>query len=159
MIETERLIIRGFTEDDREIVTNLLQDAEFMEYSDGGAFDSEDASRRFDQIRSYATAGIGKQAMILKDSGEIAGYCGIEPFQINGQEERELGYRVVAKYRGKGLATEAALAVLRNYKGQLFAYLDRDNKKSAGIVKKLGFSHQGACNVHGKEYDLYQRHM
>jgi RimJ/RimL family protein N-acetyltransferase len=38
----------------------------------------------------------------------------VEPFQLHGRDEVELGDRLIPKYRGMGLATEAAIAVSNN---------------------------------------------
>jgi [ribosomal protein S5]-alanine N-acetyltransferase len=157
-IQTKRLIIRPFQEADRNALMNLLTNEEFMDFSDTGAFTYETANLRFSQIISYATQGFGKQAIILIDSGELIGYCGIEPFQLNGSQEMELGYRVVPSHRGKGIATEAARSVLAHSpKNKLFAYVEKQNVKSIGVLLRIGFERKGECVVNGKSYELFEQ--
>lgn len=157
MIQTERLYIRPFEEKDRDVAIKLLQDPDFMEYSDTGPLDTNAANDRFDQILLYSKSGAGKSAIILREDGIIIGYCGVEPFDLDGKKEFELGYRLVSSFRGMGFATEAAKAISNTHSGRLYAYLDRKNLKSINVLKKIGFSHQGVCDVKGKQYELYQK--
>ncbi|AXI01691.1 GNAT family N-acetyltransferase [Aquirhabdus parva] len=157
MIQTQRLIIRPFQEGDRNALVKLLMDAEFMAFSNLGAFDSEGAHQRFNQIISFTSKGFGKQAIILAESSELVGYCGIEPFELNGSQEMELGYRIVSHQRGQGIATEAALAVLAHSSiHRLFAYVEELNSKSIRVLLRLGFKKQGECIVNGKSYQLFE---
>ena len=48
--------------------------------------------------------------MIHKADNTAIGYCGLEVQTIDGEEIRELGYRIAAPYRGRGLTTEAVRA-------------------------------------------------
>ena len=48
--------------------------------------------------------------MVLKESGELIGHCGPLKKAVDGQMELELVYVLAQAARGKGLATEAALA-------------------------------------------------
>lgn len=48
-------------------------------------------------------------AMVLRDSGAVVGFCG---FFVRPVKGTTMGYGIVPEYRGLGLATEAAGAVL-----------------------------------------------
>lgn len=48
-------------------------------------------------------------AIVLRDGGGIAGFCG---FLVRPVKGTTMGYGIVPEYRGRGLATEAAAAVL-----------------------------------------------
>ncbi len=103
MIITERLIIRSFEDADGEKLIAMLQDPVFMEYSDSGAFDAHSAAIRFDKILDNSQSGLGKKALILKDTNEIIGYCGIEPFELDRKRELGLGYRNLPHIGVRGL--------------------------------------------------------
>ena len=111
--ETERLFIRTLSLDDVPELTTILSDPEVMEYSIRGVCD-EAATRRFIEgcLENYATHRIGSWALVEKVSGKLVGFCGVSPEEVNGVEEIGLGYRLAKRYWGKGLATEAVLAVL-----------------------------------------------
>lgn len=128
-----------------------------MENSITGVLDAASAKQRFDQILFHAESGSGKQAVTLKPTNVIIGYCGVEPFDLSGTIENELGYRLIPQYRGLGLATEAAKAVSDKYSGRLFAYVDCENSKSINVLSNIGFLYKGKCSLHGREYELFQR--
>lgn len=87
---------------------------------------------------------LGKFPIFLKATGEFIGTCGFEPFQLEGEEEVELGYRLCLKHWGQGYATEAAMAILGYGFGPLnrskiIAFVLPENRASVKILEKLGF--------------------
>lgn len=157
MIETNRLLIRPFNERDRCRLVSLIQDHDFMQFSDSGAMTEPQAQIRFNQFLGFSEQGVSKLAIVFKANNELIGYCGIEPFVLNGREEMELGYRLIPHYRNMGIATEAAQAVIENYKKPLYAYVDSRNPKSINVLIKLGFIHVGKYVIADKCCELYQR--
>ncbi|WP_082885546.1 MULTISPECIES: GNAT family N-acetyltransferase [Methylomonas] len=160
MIVTERLKIRNFVESDCEVLVSMLQDSVFMAYSEAGALATDRAVARYREILEYSKSGLGKKALILKDTNQIIGYCGIEPFELDGKRELELGYRLIASYRGHGhgYATEAARAVISAFAGpKLFAYVESENTKSLNVLVKLGFEELGLRQIKEKSYLLFLR--
>ena len=157
MIKTDRLNIRPFQEKDRRELVELLQDSTFMEYSDTGALSEAAAHSRFDQILEYSLGGLGKHALILVETNVLIGYCGIEPFELNGKIELELGYRLVVAQRGKGLATEAGRAfIARADFTRLFAYTHPQNLNSLKVLLRLGFTAIGDQNIKGGNSTLFE---
>ena len=61
----------------------------------------------------YVRYGFGMWATIHKATGKFIGRCGLTPMDIEGRGEIEVGYMLAKEYWGQGLATEAALAILR----------------------------------------------
>ena len=155
MIQTKRLTIRFFEEQDRPGLVELLMDPYFMEHSETGALDAASANSRFDQILSFGNVGLGKRAVLDTQSGELYGYCGIEPFELNRQIRLELGYRIALAHRQKGIATEAASAVASTHAGKLYAYVNSSNLASIRVLERIGFNKSGTCLVHGKQYALF----
>jgi RimJ/RimL family protein N-acetyltransferase len=156
MIITDRLIIRSFEDADGEKLMAMLQDPIFMEYSDSGAFDAHSAAIRFGTMLDNSQSGLGKKALILKGTNEFIGYCGIEPFELDGTGELELGYRLLASYRGKGYATEAAQAVISTFVGaKLFAYVEPENINSIRVLLKLRFEKLGLRQIKDKSCLLF----
>lgn len=60
--------------------------------------------------RNYRTRGYGLSALVERTSGEIIGFCGL--VHPAGQAEPELKYALRREHWGRGLATEAARAML-----------------------------------------------
>ncbi|MBE6870305.1 MAG: GNAT family N-acetyltransferase [Ruminococcus albus] len=111
MIETKRLILREYTPDDFDALYEILSDEETMTHYPK-PFD-EDRVRGWIEwnINNYAKYGFGLWALILKETGEFIGDCGITLQNIDGEELPEIGYHVHKKYWRRGLGKEAAQAV------------------------------------------------
>jgi [ribosomal protein S5]-alanine N-acetyltransferase len=60
--------------------------------------------------RNYAARGYGMVALVERASGAVVGFCGL--VHPGGQEEAEIKYALHRDWWGKGLATEAAVALL-----------------------------------------------
>ena len=111
MIETERLKLREYTFDDFDSLYEILSDEETMEHYPK-PFD-EQKVRWWIQwnIENYAKYGFGLWAVVLKETGEMIGDCGITIQNIDGELLPEIGYHIHKKYWRKGLGSEAARAV------------------------------------------------
>ena len=101
-------------------------------------------------------------AVILRDSGELIGYCGIFPIVVHNEPEMELGYRLGRSFWGRGLATEAARAAVeyaRDTLGlrRLIALIDPGNTRSVAVAKKLGMSKESEVMCEGYDHpdDVY----
>lgn len=98
------------------------------------------------------------RAGVLTSSGEVAVNAGFHgPPDEHGAVE--IGYRVEPAWRGRGLAVEAAEALLRWASVEpgvraLRAATDPANAASQGVLRRLGFTHVGdqRDEVHGLEW-------
>lgn len=99
--------------------------------------------------------------MILKENNHILGYCGIAVAGIDGNDERELEYRLDSRYWGQGLATEAASASIK-YGFEHFnlpyilGIVEQANTASVRVLEKVGMRYQRITLFHEVEMDLYQ---
>jgi len=57
--------------------------------------------------------GFGLWAVVLKETGELIGDCGITLQNIDGQMLPEVGYHISKAHQCKGYASEAAAACIR----------------------------------------------
>ena len=108
ILETPRLILREFRQDDVNALALILSDSETMRFYPA-PFDRvgvEDWISR--NLRRYREQGHGLWAMILKSSGELVGDCGLTVQDVEDANEIEIGYHVRRDLWGQGLATEAA---------------------------------------------------
>ena len=161
MLTTDRLVLRPFQEGDIDAMAKLLGDALAMGYvGDGGPLDKERAATRVRKAReSFARDGTGALAVVLASTGEFIGYCGIEIGEDTG--ELELNYGLLPAWWGRGLALEAATAVVSWADGfceTLFATADPENSASLSILGRLGFEPiQRGPDVHGLETVFFKR--
>mgnify|MGYP000444915422 CR=1 FL=1 len=111
IIETGRLILREMTEDDFDALYVVLADSDNMKYYPH-SFD-EDRVRGWIRrnIERYKVFGFGLWAVVLKETGEVIGDCGLTMQIINGQIKPEIGYHIRKDCQGRGYASEAAKAV------------------------------------------------
>ncbi|MEG2414211.1 MAG: GNAT family N-acetyltransferase, partial [Clostridia bacterium] len=110
LIETERLSLREMTQDDYAPLCLMLKDASVM-YAYERAFDDDEAHKWLDkQIARYDTYGMGWLAVILKETGEFVGQCGLTAQDCDGKNVVEVGYMFNKNFWGHGYATEAAIA-------------------------------------------------
>ncbi len=112
IIETNRLILREYVTEDFDALFEILSDAETMQHYPA-PFDA-DRTRNWISRNSdnYINHGFGLWAIILKTTGEFIGDCGITLQNIAGDILPEIGYHIHKKYWRRGLAKEAARAVL-----------------------------------------------
>ena len=114
MIETERLILRKITLDDKEELFKLHSDPDVQKYTGEPVVESieeiEKAIRA--RIKDYEKYGYGRWATILKNGMQFVGWAGLA--YLPEFDEIDIGYRFLPEYWGLGLATEASHAIL-NY--------------------------------------------
>lgn len=110
ILETERLYLRKMNQSDFKYLCKILQDEETM-YAYEGAFNDEEVQEWLDrQISRYQKWGFGLWAVVLKETDEMIGQCGLTMQPWNDKEVLEIGYLFQRKYWHKGYATEAAIA-------------------------------------------------
>src|SRR4051794_9711124 len=113
ILETQRLLLREFDEDDAEAFYLLGSDPAVTRYTgDGGLRDTEHAREilRTHPLADYRKYGFGRWACVLKESGAVIGFAGLK--YLEDLKEVDVGYRLLPASWGRGLATEASRAAL-----------------------------------------------
>jgi [ribosomal protein S5]-alanine N-acetyltransferase len=110
MVDTPRLILREFCNEDADALAAVIGDPETMRFYpaplDRTGVEEWIARNR----RRYAKDGHGLWAMVLKSNGEMIGDCGLTVQNVDRVDEIEIGYHVRRDLWGQGLAAEAARA-------------------------------------------------
>jgi RimJ/RimL family protein N-acetyltransferase len=148
VMETERLLLRRFTEADTELLAALYGDPRVMRFislqpPSRAAVESEILPAYLREYRELAD-GLGSFAAIEKATGQMAGRFSLKPANSYGLADgSELGYRLYPAFWGRGLATEGARALIGSAFGRL--QLDRvvattmaDNTGSWRVLEKCG---------------------
>jgi RimJ/RimL family protein N-acetyltransferase len=143
--ETERLRLRELTLDDLDDLHRILGDAETMRFYPEPK--TREGTRAWIEWcrRSYQEHGFGLWALILKESGELVGDCGLTLQDVDGEKLIEVGYHVRKSHWRRGLAAEAAVAC-RDHAfdvvgvDRLIALVRVENEPSAGVARKLGMT-------------------
>lgn len=116
--ETERLILREITREDAKHLFELDSDPLVHRFLGNQPLkDISQVEPIIDHIhRQYEENGIGRWAVIEKDTGEFTGWSGLklEDLETNGIVNYiDLGFRFIPKYWGRGYATESGLASVK----------------------------------------------
>ncbi len=148
-LETERLLLRRFTEDDVENLCDLDSDPAVMRFITGGRPTPRDEIQgdflpAF--LRYYERSdGYGFWAVIEKSSGDFLGWFHFRPPQGGSPDEPELGYRLRKSAWGKGYGTEGSRALIRKGFTELgvrrvFASTMAVNLASRRVMEKAGLT-------------------
>lgn len=109
--ETERLIIREMVQSDLNALCKILCDEEVMRATYESAFSVDEAQNWMNRhFKRYAEYGFGLWAVVLKETNEMIGQCGLTMQSWREKELLEIGYLFQKAYWHKGYATEAAIA-------------------------------------------------
>jgi RimJ/RimL family protein N-acetyltransferase len=110
ILQTPRLILRPFREEDIDRMTELMANQDFMRFS-LGPYTRERTQEVLHKFLSWEQAGLPSPfAVVLRENSEVLGYCGfLHHPEVPG--EVEIGYRLDPAYWNRGVITEAARAV------------------------------------------------
>ena len=158
--ETERLLIREQTLDDLDGLAAVLCDPITMSFYPK-PFSRDDAEgwiRR--NIESYEGRGFGLWALVLKETGEFIGQCGLMPRAVEGKEEIEAGWHVNRAHWRRGYASEAGaeslkLATERFDLERIVSIILPENEPSAGVARKIGMNIERRVVYKGLTHDLW----
>lgn len=147
MIETGRLILRGWRDADAEPFHAMCRDPAVMEYLGPPAERAEIDAAMARQAGFLEQHGHCFWALERRDDAAFLGFCGIKPGAAGTPVEgrTEIGWRLAAPYWGQGYAREAAEASLdwgwRNLDiDSIWAITVRGNGRSWGLMERLGMA-------------------
>jgi ribosomal-protein-alanine N-acetyltransferase len=158
IIETNRLVIRSFLESDIPEYAATVADPEVTKFlGDGSPHSYEQATAYvYDCIRSEAKEGIARYAVILRETGELIGFCGFKKVC----DYIDFGWRYARRAWGNGYATEAAAAVLDYGINTLrlsgiVAESAVENVGSVRVIEKIGRQFEVFGEVRGRKTVRY----
>jgi RimJ/RimL family protein N-acetyltransferase len=167
-IETSRLRLRPMTPDDLSPLASMFADPDVMRYLPTG----ESRSAKETQVElnymvdHWQQRGFGVWAVTLKDSGDFAGYCGLqylheEPGGVSAEAlQNGTDVEVVAglakPYWQQGIAPEATRAVLRYgfetvRLARIVAAIHPDNDASRHILQSMGMQFDDTICYYGDD--------
>lgn len=106
--ETKRLILREMNNDDFSAMYEILSDSDIMEHYPYTFDENRVRGWISKNIERYRVFGFGLWAVVLKDTGEMIGDCGITIQNIDGSFKPEIGYHIKKSFQRQGFAKEAA---------------------------------------------------
>jgi RimJ/RimL family protein N-acetyltransferase len=144
VLQTQRLIIRPFTLADAEFIRILLNQPSFLRHiGDKKVRSVEDAQQylRTGPMASYELNGFGPCAVELRDTHTPIGMSGL--LKRAELPHPDIGFAFLPDFWGKGLAFEAATAVIDDARERLnvtrvLAIVNPDNEASINLLQRLG---------------------
>jgi RimJ/RimL family protein N-acetyltransferase len=164
--ETDRLILREVISTDIDGFFELDSDPDVHKYlGKTPIIYNEKLVEVIDFIRKqYEENGIGRWAIIDKKTNAFIGWTGLKfvtEETNNHINYYDLGYRIIQKYWGQGIATEAAIASLKYAFSNLdteevYAITNCKNRASNHILYKIGFSYIEKFMLDGAKHNWYK---
>ena len=146
ILQTERLALRNWRQDDRDLFREINRDPKVMEF--------------FPRPRSYAECdellerlqgmieetGYGFYALADRHSDEAMGFCGIANVSLPGvlpEGAVEIGWRLATRFWGNGYVTESARALLNfgfveRGLNEIYAFAVLGNQRSIAVMERVG---------------------
>lgn len=159
ILSTARLDLREMTAEDLPALRAILQDAETMVAYEG-AFDEAMVQawlqRMLDRYRDH---GFGMWAVVLRETGEVIGQCGLTVQRILDEDVIEVGYLFNRAHWHRGYAVEAA-AASRDYAferlgaARVYAQIRDTNLSSMNVAIRLGMTVRGRFVKHYRGVDM-----
>lgn len=143
-LETERLILRKFTQNDLESLFNIYKDKEVNTFlpwlplksmEEAKTFFNEQYVEVYKQLHGY------KYAICLKTDNLPIGYV-----NVSMEDSHDFGYGLLKQFWKQGIVTEASKVVVEQLKKDGIVYItathDINNPSSGSVMKKLGMQYQ-----------------
>jgi len=151
MIETERLILRPWREDDLDALARMCGDPEVMVDYPAPQTRNECAERLLRYQTTFRQYGYTRWLLEARDDRRFIGYTGIQPVfadhplrnRSSDKPTVEIGWRLVRSAWGQGLASEAARASLadgfsRHRFREVLSYTTPQNARSQAVMRRIG---------------------
>lgn len=159
VLETKRLLLRQMIQDDLPALCRILQDEEVMYAYEHAFSDAEAADWLNRQLQRYKDDGFGLWAVILKESGELIGQCGLTMQDIPEGRVVEIGYLFRKDCWHKGYATEAAIGC-KEYAfdtlgvSEVYSIIRDNNIASQSVARRNGMEVCGQFTKHYYGIDM-----
>jgi RimJ/RimL family protein N-acetyltransferase len=158
-LETARLRLRQFCEDDLDAWARITSDPEVMRYVGGSPLTREEAWRSLGYaLGHWKIRGFGLWAAEEKKSGALVGRIGL--YQPEGWPGLEVGWLVERARWGEGFASEGGAASLAHAFDALGArrvisVIEPPNTASIRVAEKLGERFCERRQLQGKQVAIY----
>jgi RimJ/RimL family protein N-acetyltransferase len=158
-LETERLLLRMFRDEDFEAYAEFCADPDVMRYLTGKPMTRVEAWRHMAMMVGHWTLrGYGMWAVEERATGAFIGRIGFN--DPEGWPAFEIGWTLGRPYWGKGYATEGARVALdyafdKLDKPHVISLIHPENRGSIAVAEKLGEKLEGETEVLGMPVLIY----
>lgn len=147
-IETDRLILREWRDEDLAPFARINADPVVMQYLPR-SLGEQASSRHMKRFKKhFSEYGYGLYVVEVKDGKRFAGFVGLNTVEFDAPftPATEIAWRLDYEFWGQGYASEAAKAVLAYAKSKLklkeiVSFTVHDNARSTHLMEKIGLTH------------------
>ena len=143
-LETERLILRKFTQNDLDALFSIFRDEEANRFLPWYPLHTMEEARSFFLERYAASYGQERgyrYAVCFRSDDIPVGYVNVAM-----DDSHDLGYGLRNEFWHQGIITEACKAVIQRLRADGIPYItathDRNNPRSGGVMQNLGMKYQ-----------------
>ena len=159
-LETKRLSLRWLTLDDAELMLAIWNDPTFIRYVGDRQILTIEAARvalEEGALKLFSDYGYGPFRVGMISDDTPVGVCGL--FRRLGLDEPDIGFAILPEHWRKGLAYEAASAVIGHAKddlhlARLTAIVSPENAASIALIEKLGLQFERMHQLPGDDDDV-----
>ncbi|WP_069058790.1 GNAT family N-acetyltransferase [Sinorhizobium sp. RAC02] len=167
VLETDRLVLRGFQSDDLDALTAMWSMPEVVRYISGVPLSREQSwVRLLRHIGMWSVMGFGFWAITEKASGQLIGESGFHEMRremvpsIEGT--MEAGWGLIPDYQGRGYASEVLETILpwaeANHHGAaITCIIDPDNAPSIRLAQRHGFKEFARSTYQDSDIVVFRR--
>lgn len=138
-VQTERLSLRPVEHGDRDAWADFLSDPDALRLVHfPEPHDRERAEQLLDRTIERAEAEKAMYSVVVRETGETAGFVGYSPREMEWGHELELGWLLLPRFHGRGYATEAARALRSLVPDRVISLIRVENAASINVAHKLG---------------------
>jgi Acetyltransferases, including N-acetylases of ribosomal proteins len=142
-LETERLILRKFTEEDIEALFIILKDEEVNKFLPWYPMKELNETKKFYEERyaaKYAEPQAYAYAICLKENNYPIGYI-----EVDMGESHDFGYGLRKEFWHKGITSEAGKALVAQVRKDGLPYItathNKNNLRSGNVMKACGMKY------------------
>jgi RimJ/RimL family protein N-acetyltransferase len=158
-LETDRLLMRGWREEDLEPYAALMADPGVQRYLEGRPYDRWESWRSMAlHAGHWVLRGHGFWVVERRDSGEFVGRVGL--WRPEGWPGLEVGWTLARAHWGRGYATEAGAAALGHAfealgAERVLSVIHPENEPSKRVAERLGLRFDRRMELRGQEVCIY----
>lgn len=160
-LETERLIVRQYMINDIDELFRIMSDIRVHTYTKdkNNPWDEQRTEKyiKFMMEKDFKTLDCFHGAVIEKESNQLIGLCGLNPYKAN---EPEIEFKIGVPYWGKGYATELGKQIIKDsfattdIKG-IYGMAQPENIASRRVLEKIGMKYLGNQIFRNHEDSFY----
>ncbi len=159
-LETERLVLRKFQEDDLEAFLEIIGDEEVTRYLPWSTITDPEEGKKFLEakfLELYKNDEEYRYAICLKTDNKPIGFIGVFHW-----EDCSYGYGLKSSFWNQGITTEAACRFVKKIRENGYSYLtaifELDNPASGRVMERVGMKYKYSFVNKGEEtvLRLYQ---